>query len=182
MAAHQRASDTSQPSRASHIARKRRLLPRSRARQPDSTARRSPFCAAQPRQPRTPSRSTATSRFIALTTPEISSQSVLMRSSSAGTPLARSRRLSSWRRGGTIATPRTRPYGRGRPHLPIAARSGHGAGVTASGVDESRSGPLATAGADLPLWFYGHLLGDSTGPATRGKQGSTTRTSKPRRA
>jgi hypothetical protein len=67
-------------------------LPRFRARQRDSAARTSPFCAAQPLQPRTPSRSTAASRPIALTTPEISSQSVLMRSSSAGTPaLARSR-------------------------------------------------------------------------------------------
>ena len=41
--------------------------------------------------------------------------------------------------------------------------------MTRIGVDESRSGRLATAGADLPSWFYGHLVGESTVPAMRGK-------------
>ena len=37
-----------------------------------------------------------------------------------------------------------------------------------SGVEEPRSGRLATADADLPSLSYGHLVGDSTGPASRG--------------
>jgi hypothetical protein len=81
IAAHQQARARPSARRASHIATKRRLLPRFRARQPHSAARRSPFCAAQPQQPGTPSRSTAASRPSALTSPEISSQSVVVRRS-----------------------------------------------------------------------------------------------------
>ena len=47
--------------------------------------------------------------------------------------------------------------------------SGHDFAVAASGVEEPHSGRLATADADLPSLSYGHLLGDSTGPARRGQ-------------
>ena len=53
--------------------------------------------------------------------------------------------------------------------------SGHDARVAGAGVEEPRSGRLATAGADLPSLSYGHLLGDSTGPARRGKGDSAAR-------
>jgi hypothetical protein len=35
--------------------------------------------------------------------------------------------------------------------------------------EEATLGPAVTAGADLPSLSYGHLVGDSTGPATRGR-------------
>jgi hypothetical protein len=57
------------------------------------------------------------------------------------------------------------------PALPNLQRSGHRAAVTPVGVEEPRSGRLATADADLPSLSYGHLVGDSTGPAQRGLQG-----------
>jgi hypothetical protein len=47
---------------------------------------------------------------------------------------------------------------------------GHSAGATASGVEEPHSGRLATADADLPSLSYGHLVGDSAGPARRGQE------------
>jgi hypothetical protein len=47
----------------------------------------------------------------------------------------------------------------------------HGAGVTARGVEQPRAGRLEMADADLPSLSRGHLVGDSTGPAKRGKQG-----------
>src|SRR5439155_15549826 len=59
------------------------------------------------------------------------------------------------------------------PALPNLQRSGHRAAVTPVGVEEPRSGRLATADADLPSLSYGHLVGDSTGPAQRGKQGAS---------
>jgi hypothetical protein len=51
--------------------------------------------------------------------------------------------------------------------LPIAHRSGSRAAVAGVGVEEPRSGRLATADADLPSLSYGHLVGDSTGPTSR---------------
>jgi hypothetical protein len=51
-----------------------------------------------------------------------------------------------------------------RLHL---VRSGHRAGVTRVGVEEPHSGRLATADTDLPSLSYGHLVGDSAGPAQR---------------
>jgi hypothetical protein len=53
--------------------------------------------------------------------------------------------------------------------LLIAVQSGHGVDVTGIGVEEPRSGQLATADPDLPSLSYGHLVGDSTGPL-RGRQ------------
>jgi hypothetical protein len=52
--------------------------------------------------------------------------------------------------------------------LLLPAQSGRGVAVTAAGVEEPCSGRLATADADLPSLSYGHLVGDSTGPAPRG--------------
>jgi hypothetical protein len=44
--------------------------------------------------------------------------------------------------------------------------------TAASGVEQPHSGCLAMADADLPSLSYGHLGGDSTGPAQRGLQGA----------
>jgi hypothetical protein len=49
-------------------------------------------------------------------------------------------------------------------------------GLTAApGAEEPPSGWLATADADLRSLSYGHLVGDSTGPAWRSKQGRQQR-------
>src|SRR5205085_5536383 len=49
-------------------------------------------------------------------------------------------------------------------------RSNHHLGMTPIAVEEPRSGRLGTADADLPSLSYGHLVGDSTDPAQRGKE------------
>ena len=55
----------------------------------------------------------------------------------------------------------------------LQARSGHRRDVTGIGVQEPRSGRLAMADADLPSLSHRHLVGDCTGPAQRGRQGSS---------
>ena len=74
--------------------------------------------------------------------PEISSQSALTRSSSASTPaLAQSPTplvLQAFAAGRSQHPPRTRSMGADAALL-IAARSGHGAGVTAPGVEHRRA-------------------------------------------
>ena len=53
--------------------------------------------------------------------------------------------------------------------------------MSAAGVHEPHSGPLTTADADLRSLSYGHLVGDSAGPARRGTGASRGSARSPRR-